>query len=84
MMTRRNLALRVALLLGCTTFQGCDLFHNQIRSKTSDAEPEEEESTSSKAAPVESQPTKGFFGATRLPGAMSSEGRDIERNLGIH
>lgn len=32
---------------------------------------------------VHSTPPKGFFRGTRLPGAMSSEGSEIERDLGI-
>ena len=27
--------------------------------------------------------TRGFFKASRLPGAMSSEGEEIERSLGV-
>lgn len=31
----------------------------------------------------DSAPPKGFFKNTHLPGALSSEGAEIERNLGI-
>ena len=29
-------------------------------------------------------PKQGFFKSSRLPGAMSDEGREIEKDLGIH
>jgi len=32
---------------------------------------------------TEEEKTKGFFKSTRLPGAMSDEGREIEKSLGI-
>ncbi|WP_422927096.1 hypothetical protein [Singulisphaera sp. PoT] len=82
MMTRRILGLAAVLLLAGIVFTGCDLLNNEVRS-SSPATPYEDDDRESKAGAVESKPAKGFFKASRLPGALSNEGRDIERSLGI-
>ena len=71
----------VCCIAGCLWSKG-----NQARrtTLTKDAEPEpivtfSEDSNGSN----DSAPPKGFFKNTRLPGALSSEAADIERNLGI-
>lgn|GEM_PF-5680526 len=79
----------MALAIASTVLVGCDLLHNQhqLRSKTTEADHEEEEheedNVAAKVRPVESESSKGFFHSTRLPGALSDEGRDIEKHLGI-
>jgi hypothetical protein len=84
------LALSVLSVLSA----GCDHYKHLVRnddasvSKASepDATKEKDEVETDKITDVRSDPKKPrpFFGATRLSGAMSDEGREIERDLGIH
>lgn len=78
-----------ALAVACASvgFSGCELFHHEHRPRAIDepykSEPEEKEHESSPDKLKEESPSS-FFKGSRLPGAMSSEARDIERNLGVH
>ena len=76
------------LVTVCLVLVGCDASNRQsVRSKTS------EDPTSWSGSPIRdrsesssdesSSGPKGFLKATRLPGAMSSEGAEIERSLGV-
>ena len=72
---------------------GCERYKHIVRnedatlSKTPapDAKSEKDEVETDKINDVRSDPKKPrpFFGSTRLSGAMSDEGREIERDLGI-
>ena len=57
---------------------GCETWNRQgVRPKPLPiAEASDEE-------PTKTAGPKGFFKSTRLPGAMSDEGEDIERSLGV-
>jgi hypothetical protein len=85
----------VLALSALTAFSaGCERYKQLVRnddssvSKTaaSDSKKQKDEVETDKINDVRSDPKKPrpFFGATRLSGAMSDEGRDIERDLGIH
>lgn len=80
-MTRRILGPGLALVCACSVFMGCESLRHETRSKADDTGLEAEDA---KVGEVKSEAPKGFFKSSRLPGAMSDEGRDIERNLGIH
>ena len=80
-MNRRILGLGLALFCACPGLVGCELLHHEERKHTDDRVVEEEETPA--IGEVKSEAPKGFFKSSRLPGAMSDEGRDIERNLGI-
>lgn len=87
----------LALALAITTLTGCEHYRHLVRDsdpevartsketsskvKTSDDEPE-----SSKILDVQSdaKKSKPFFRGSRLSGALTDEGREIERDLGIH
>lgn len=71
----------LALLCACPALQGCETLHHELRWKAKDTEPADD--GDSKEGAVNSEPSKGFFHNTRLSGALSDEGRDIERNLGV-
>ncbi len=74
--------------LSCLSIMGCEAGHRQsVRSKALD------DPTSWSGSPIrdrsesnndegQSSP-KGFLKSTRLPGAMSSEGSEIEQSLGV-
>jgi len=75
-------------LLACLVLMGCDAGHRQtVRSKAPD------DPTSWSGSPITDRSEssneggsgagKGFLKATRLPGALSSEGSEIERSLGV-
>jgi hypothetical protein len=55
---------------------GCESLHHTVR-------PQTENETAATAKPDDSTEAKGFFRSGRISGAMSSEGREIERSLGI-
>jgi hypothetical protein len=60
---------------GCVGIAGCE--HLPRRSEQPAAH------TATPANEGETDSTPGFFKSTRLPGAMSEEGADIERSLGV-
>ena len=87
----------LALTLTFTALAGCERYRHLLRDsdsevvrsskethsklKTNDNEPE-----SSKILDVQSdaKKSKPFFRGSRLSGALTDEGREIERDLGIH
>ena len=86
-MNRRTLGVASALFFAALALSGCDWPHEGVRQRNK-AEAVldkkfEEDNESQKVGRVQSEPPKGFFRSSHLSGAMSDEGRDIERNLGI-
>ena len=79
-MKRRILGIALALAAACSALTGCELFRHDVRSKSDGGAPDDE---TSRIGEVRSEAPKGFFKSSRLPGAMSDEGREIERDLGI-
>lgn len=71
----------LGLSLVCASTLGCKLLGEQSRSKSDELSElrasEKSDDTEQSVAP------KGFFKASRLPGAMSDEGREVESHLGI-
>jgi hypothetical protein len=68
--------LRIGLIIGSALalLPGCESLDHYRRPRSfEDVKPEAEESSES----------KGFFKPSRVSGAMSSEGREIEQSLGI-
>jgi hypothetical protein len=82
-MTRRILQLGLILAGAGLLLPGCELLQHTGHSRTEDRAPRAAESTSDADASGESAEAKKFFKSSRLSGAMSSEGREIERDLGI-
>lgn len=80
-MKRRTLWL--GLVAGCTVLAqtGCETLRSGRRDRSVEVpvavDDAEGESSSAPSGP------KGFFSNSRLPGALSSEGADIERSLGV-
>ncbi len=71
-MKRRILGLGLILVSSAALLVGCEMLEHNKRSRSpDDAKSEEEKETST------------FFKSSRISGAMSSEGRSIERDLGI-
>lgn len=66
---------------------GCEELHHGLKARSDDqarVEPgEDEEEPKDKVLDVQSE-RKPFFKSTRLSGALSDEGRDIERSLGVN
>jgi hypothetical protein len=81
-MNRRILGLGLCLVCSCIGLGGCELLDHEKRSKSNAAVHEHEEGAE-KVGAVESAPPKGFFSNSRLSGGLSSEARDVERNLGV-
>ncbi len=80
-MKRRLMELCLALACACPALAGCESLHHGLR-KDSDATANAVDHPAEHPE-VKSEPPKGFFKSTRLSGAMSDEGRDIEKSLGI-
>jgi len=79
----------LSVVLGSVVgFTGCELTKQGQRVSSSEGnpipsdEPEVDEDLV-KYAPIDAAPVKNFFHGSRLPGAWSSDARDIERNLGV-
>jgi hypothetical protein len=81
-MKDRILGLGLALLGAAVGVTGCETLRHEVRSKSEDTL-HEDDSDDSKVIGVKPTSTKGFFKSSRLSGAMSDEGREIERDLGI-
>jgi len=81
-MKRRILKFGLALVCACPALAGCEWIHHGLRTKADSTAGETGDST--KVEDVKSEAPKGFFKSTRLRGAMSDEGREIESSLGIH
>ena len=80
-MKRRILELSLALACASPALAGCETLRHGLRpdpDTTANIEDQPAEHPE-----VKSEPPKGFFKSTRLSGAMSDEGRDIEKSLGI-
>ena len=73
-MKLRILRLGLILVSAVVVLPGCESLDRTRRSR-------EKDEVKSDADVSE---TKGFFKSSRLSGAMSSEGRDIEQSLGVH
>lgn len=85
-MKRQFFRLGLALVCACSALSGCDLLRHEQRVKSDElalAREHEHEERTEKAGAVESEPPKGFFSKSRLSGGLSSEARDVERNLGV-
>jgi hypothetical protein len=80
-MKRRIPELCLALACAFPALAGCEGLHRNLRpdpdalANAQEDPPEHPE--------IKSEPPQGFFKSTRLSGAMSDEGRDIEKSLGI-
>ena len=81
-MMRRIRGLGLALLSAFPFLTGCETLKQEVRTPkepaledVAEAAPEEGE--------VKSEAPRGFFKSSRLSGALSDEGREIERDLGI-
>jgi hypothetical protein len=79
------------LFLGlCLVFTGCESMRNSLRPKDGHAKEtaakteHDGETGSDEVLDVKSSKPSPFFKPSRLSGAMSDEGREIERDLGIH
>jgi hypothetical protein len=84
-MKHRILGLALSLLGACAPLTGCTELNHGLRSRSDDqarAPSREEEDEPDKVLDVKSE-AKPFFKSTRLPGALSNEGREVERSLGI-
>jgi hypothetical protein len=79
-MKRRIIALGLFLTFGLLS--GCEWLHHGLRNKSN--EPPLETSDESKSSDDESVAPKGIHRSTRLPGALSSEGAEIEKHLGVY
>jgi hypothetical protein len=77
-MKRRWIAVGLSLTLGLS---GCQSMNQAM--KHSSADRADSRSDDDDVERVKSEAPKGFFKNSRLSGAMSSEGRDIERSLGV-
>jgi outer membrane murein-binding lipoprotein Lpp len=79
-------ALSAVVLGTCLALAGCDSLHHGVRQKDKDESAAEakKEPDGSEVYDVQSKTKQPFFKPSRLPGAMSDEGRDIENDLGIH
>lgn len=83
--SRSGQTLSLLVIVAGLLLVGCDSLHQGVRRPA-----REEASAGEVAAPgnevldVQPQSKKPFFKASRLPGGMSDEGREIERDLGIH
>jgi hypothetical protein len=71
---RRGLRLGLIVLSVLSFLPGCEsLAHDRRPRSQEDVKLDAEDSSE----------TKGFFKSSRIPGAMSSEAREIEQSLGI-
>jgi hypothetical protein len=81
-MTRRK--LRIGLILAGVSLvgAGCDLMHHDLRSNADHASTSGDDSDS-ESLKEETASRSSTFKSNRLPGAMSNEGREVEKSLGI-
>jgi hypothetical protein len=86
-MNRRWFGVTLISLLAFPAFSGCGWLHESLRPRNRAADAMEtkleEDSDSQRIGRVQSEPPQGFFNSSRLSGAMSDEGREVERSLGI-
>ena len=84
-MMRRIVRLGPIVALACLAPLGCATARQAKRPHEADASYKEEEDAikDEDVNPEIAQGLKGFFKSSRLPGAMSSEGAEIEQHLGV-
>jgi hypothetical protein len=77
--------LRLGLFLACvgSALPGCEWIDHNIRPRAGIDEPPPQTTETKPATGVDATNKEGFFNSSRLSGAMSSEGRDVERSLGV-
>jgi hypothetical protein len=75
-MTRRILRLGLIVLSFLSFLPGCETLDHYRRPKSQDDAKADSDDASVSG-------TKGFFTSSRVPGALSSEAREIEQSLGI-
>lgn len=77
-----------ALVLGSVLgISGCDSLRHGVRSEKSESGADHAEAVPSggnQVLDVRSSSKQPFFRPSRLPGGLSDESREIERDLGIH
>jgi hypothetical protein len=73
---RRGLRLGLIVLSVLGFLPGCESLEHFRR-------PRPQEDAPSLSDADEPSETKGFFKSSRIPGAMSSEAREIEQSLGV-
>ena len=80
------LGLGLTLTLGIPALSGCESINQAIRHQGTGGKDKSDgdgEDGKDKVTRISSDAPKGFFSNSRLSGAMSSEGRDIEKSLGV-
>jgi hypothetical protein len=72
-------------LAACLVLVGCDATRSRMRHASTNDPPTEKKSEAegSEVLDVKPQSKLPFFRPSRLPGGMSDESREIERDLGI-
>ena len=83
-MIRRILRLGPILVCAGMALPGCETLQHNLRPRSEDDAPRAAEAKSDEDESGDPPVSKGFFKSSRLSGAMSSEGREIEQSLGIH
>lgn len=78
--------LWLALAIGCAGagLTGCETLNWFGRKSSSSSDAMHSAATSDTESDDAPAGPKGFFKPTRLSGALSSEGAEIERHLGVH
>jgi hypothetical protein len=86
-MTRRSnwVVPTLALMLASPALSGCQSLSQGLghRAKARPTAETADDDSGSDQGQDGLSPAKGFFHPTRLSGALSSEGREIERDLGV-
>ncbi len=84
-------ALMLATSVGCESLRHATRAHKDDKAeavKADELEPKAIDGDATKVRGFDSEGktagSQSFFKNSRLPGAMSSEGRDIEKSLGVH
>jgi hypothetical protein len=83
-MKRRWIAVGLTLMFGLPMLSGCETLNQTIRRNSGDKPKSTGDDEKDEVEKVSSEAPKGFFSGNRLSGAMSSEGRDVERSLGVN
>jgi hypothetical protein len=85
-MKRAWLGSGVALAFLLSAVTGCETFNHTFHQKSADGSKTSDDGDSEKDSVqgVQSEAPKSFFKNSRLSGALSDEGRDIERSLGVN
>jgi hypothetical protein len=77
-MKGRILPRVLAIVCAAALLPGCEMLRHNLRPRSDDDTARVDDAKSE-----ESIEAKGFFKSSRLSGAMSSEGREIEQSLGV-